>query len=368
MFKIKRLRGYLLGALVACMSVPAWSETVVLDLMVLYDDTTAQRFGGQPDTLIHSWVNQVNEMYKNSGVNAQLRLVHTARHNPSGATMSTVLNNVTRDSSIRALRNQYGADFVAQIHRTGNCGVGWMATGRNGVLSNQASEWAYTVSGPRCGAIVLAHELGHNMGLAHSRAQGDQSGGVFHHGLGHGVRGVFASVMAYPQTFNAPHVALFSNPEVDCRGLPCGVPIGRSDAAHAVSAINAVRDQLADFRPTRVPVDDDDEGGDDPVPHSCPEGMTTYNGVLSQAGEMNYHPDNYFFASFLRTQKIQVFAPQNAVFDAILLRWNGRAWSAVASTDSRSGEPLTYSGSTGLYNIGVRATQGTGEYTLCHSR
>ncbi|WP_181919256.1 M12 family metallo-peptidase [Alkalilimnicola ehrlichii] len=336
-----------------------------LDILVLYDDTTAQRFNNQPETLIHNWINQVNQMYSNSGVQAQLRLVHVAHHNAAGQTMTTVLQNITRDSQIRALRDQYGADFVAQLHGTGNCGVAWLTTGRNGNVSAQASEWAYSVTGPRCGAIVLAHEIGHNMGLNHSRAQGDTSGGVFHHGLGHGVRNNFATIMAYPQAYNGRHLPLFSNPDLSCQGMPCGVAIGHADAAHSVAAINDIRNQLADFRPTRVPHDDDD--GDNGTAPSCPSGMATYTGTVHGNGDMRYHPDEAFRAGFRQGQELSIQSADGANIDALLLRWNGRAWSTVARTNSRTDETVNYAGFlSGHFTIAVRGNNGGGDYTLCH--
>ena len=52
----------------------------------------------------------------------------------------------------------------------------------------------YSITAVDCGATTFVHELGHNQGLAHSRKQGDTSGGVYVDGMGHGVQNEFASI------------------------------------------------------------------------------------------------------------------------------------------------------------------------------
>lgn len=219
------------------------AHAATVDVLVLYDGYSRDHFGGQPQTAIQGWVNQANGMYQNSGVDIQLRLVGTLHHEEDGGDMGAVLGNLKNDAWVNDRRNEYGADFVTQVHRTGACGVGYFAVHR---------DWAFNVTGPGCGGQVLAHELGHNMGLAHSRRQGDQGGARHRYGIGYGVDGVFASIMAYPQAFNAPWASKFSSPYHSCNGLACGVPVGHGDEADASLALTQVRDEVAAFMPTRV--------------------------------------------------------------------------------------------------------------------
>ena len=93
---------------------------------------------------------------------------------------------------------------------------------------------------------MLAHELGHNPGLNHSRRQ-DATGGTFDYTLGHGVEGEFATVMAYTSTFQARKIKLLSNPNVACGEFECGISRADANGADAVHAINQVAHQIAGY-------------------------------------------------------------------------------------------------------------------------
>lgn len=238
----KRLKQSLgVCGLAVCASLGGLAQAATVDLLVLYDNHSANYFGGDPQTAMHNWVNQMNAAFADSQIDVQLRLVGVRHNEQSGANMTEVLHAVRQNPAAIALRDQLGADFVSQLHRTGACGVGYVAVDKN---------WTWNVTHPGCGPIVMAHELGHNMGLNHSRRQGNDSGARFRYGVGHGVDNVFVSIMAYEQAFNASRVNRFSNPNLSCRGLPCGVPVGHPEEAYGALAIHNVRNEIAAFRPT----------------------------------------------------------------------------------------------------------------------
>ncbi|MBK8972122.1 MAG: RICIN domain-containing protein [Hahellaceae bacterium] len=219
------------------------AQAVTVDLLVLYDTHTHNHYNGQAGTAIQGWVNQVNSMHQNSGTDIQLRLVGALHHDEDGGDMGAVLGNLKNDTWVNERRNALGADFVTQVHRTGSCGVGYVAVHR---------DWAYNFTGTTCGGQVLAHELGHNMGLVHSRKQGDQGGARYRYGIGYGVDSLFASIMAYPGVFNGQWMTRFSSPNASCQGLPCGVPAGQANEADASRALAEVKNDIANFMPTKV--------------------------------------------------------------------------------------------------------------------
>jgi len=226
----------LLGSMFSLGAVST-AQAATVDLLVTYDDASRNYYKGEVDAAMRSWVSQANEIYRNSQVDIQLRLVGTMHHNIRGNGFNDILPVLRVDRTVAEKRKQVGADFVTHL-TPGNCGLGYSAVDKN---------WAFNTIGPGCGAQVMVHELGHNMGLNHSRRQGNSRGARFRYGLGHGIDGVFATTMAYPHVFGTRWVPTMSNPRKSCNGLPCGVNAGNWNEADATKALNNISNEIAGF-------------------------------------------------------------------------------------------------------------------------
>jgi hypothetical protein len=94
----------------------------------------------------------------------------------------------------------------------------------------------------------LLHELGHNLGLVHSRRE-NPDGGSLPYGAGHGVDNGFVTIMASPGAFNAIRLPRLASPSLGCQGQPCGVHHEDSErGADAVRAIERAMEQVSRYR------------------------------------------------------------------------------------------------------------------------
>lgn len=220
----------------------AAAQAATMDVLVVYDSGAKSQLGGEPSTVARSWVNQINSYYANSKVDIKLNLVGTSYHSESGSSVTDLITNLQKDSSVRSKRDSLGADFVVMMSDKANCGIGYVT---------MSSQYAYSVVGPKCGPMTMAHELGHNMGLDHSRKQGKTSGARYSYALGYGVEYSFATIMSYAHLYGTSRIGKFSNPNVSCHGKPCGVPAGKSNEADAARALQNVRNELSNYRASK---------------------------------------------------------------------------------------------------------------------
>lgn len=249
--------------LMSAFALPALAATNVIDVLVVYTKGAADLYGGNPTTRINQLFQVTNQIYADSGVDLEIRVANTLQVNYTDDNdAATALNNITFNqhaafNGVAAARDQAKADMVIfyrpYMSAHGSCGVAWIGGGANGVFSAGHKAYMFAhIAINSCGDFVTAHELGHNMGLKHSRKQ-DGVGGTFHYALGHGVVNSFATVMAYQNEFNVDYwtgkIYKFSNPDIStCKNQPCGVDRNNTAAgADARHALNVAAPQIAAF-------------------------------------------------------------------------------------------------------------------------
>jgi peptidyl-Asp metalloendopeptidase len=238
-------------------SPTAGDDGSIVDVMVVYTATARLAAGGTSamNALIALAVSESNTGYGNSNVTQRLRLVHTAEVNYSeaGFNWDTTLSRLTNTADgfmdeVHALRDTYAADAVVLIvNDTFYCGLGWLMT----TVSDGFKTFAFSLVSRICAAgnYSFAHELGHNMGSHHDRANASGPA-AYPYSYGYQApNNAFRTIMAYNcEGAGCPRVNYWSNPEVLYGGQPMGVEYTLPNSADNHRSLNNTAFTVANWR------------------------------------------------------------------------------------------------------------------------
>ena len=236
---------------------PSTDDGSVVDILVVYTSAAEERFlrvrerasaadaRSQMEAFAHLGIAVTNDAFERSGAFVSLNLVGVEKVDYQAATPREDFF-VLRSEGVQALRDRLGADLVHAI--VGCC---------NGAAIEDGL--SYLTYGSD--VIYVAHEIGHNFGIAHERNQFGRGPLDYRHGFT--TAGCDKTIMSYGtecRDRGRPFVRppFFASPwrysPGDGRAL--GVTKfwadrGANGPANAVLALNRNRHRVANYRPSR---------------------------------------------------------------------------------------------------------------------
>ena len=237
-----------------------------LDIVVVWTKDAECRNSGLPigcalttqtHTAMQNRVNlaieETNTAYQLSGVNTELLLVNSYRHETFDEKQFGFGGSLTelragRIDGVHQDRETYGGDLVALlINDPQYCGIAYVGPSKNYMFSVTAWNCA-------TGYFSFGHEVGHNLGLMHDRGTTNACNGVNYNYGYRDPNARFRSILAYscrsgqcdnnPANNRCTRVQRFSNPNIPYSGSPIGT--ATEDNARK---INDVRVQVARYFP-----------------------------------------------------------------------------------------------------------------------
>lgn len=216
-----------------------------IDLLVLYTKAALQGAGDEAGlrAQVEYFMAELHRAFDRSVVSVKVNVVGylPTTYQESGDPIGDVGQ---MPSFAAAARADFKADFVLLLIERADDAVVGVALGIPGSTGN--SNLGYTVfRRPASDGLVVSHELGHLFGCAHDRRTDPFSNSAFPYSRGHRFEAdgvTYITLMSY-----RPGVRIhnFSNPDVLFRGVPTGIPEGRTDSANNAKTINLLAPRVA---------------------------------------------------------------------------------------------------------------------------
>ena len=241
----------------SAVNIAASTSDVKIEAGFLYGDAALDYYGSESEVraLLSHFINLANDAYSDSGLNIQLQQIDLVYIGDDRGIINVELLDrlQQRTSPFNNVDAQLSRQPDILVHlntiswNDDNGGIAWI----NGHWTDGVVDYQRMASGGTNTAVVdmdntaltLVHEVGHLMGLDHSRRQVQGSHySSFPWALGHGVDSDFVTIMGYDNYYGyAPQVALFSSPQLSCSdsGSSCGV--SRQDSINGADAVSALR-------------------------------------------------------------------------------------------------------------------------------